>query len=98
VPQVSLNETVPLAGGFPPAFFSETQIMSTKTLSHAARPDWQRLLRYGSSSLAYLPLASIAYRVAFIDDLPLMDEQRGALASPCDNDVSGVSRTKRAAG
>ncbi len=71
--------------------------MSTKTLPDAARPDWRRLLRYGSSSLAYLPLASIAYRVAFIDDLPLMDEQRAALASPDDDDVSGASRPERAA-
>lgn len=71
--------------------------MSTKTLSDTARPDWRRLLRYRSSSLAYLPLASIAYRVAFIDDLPLPVQERAALASAGDNDVSGTSRIKRAA-
>jgi hypothetical protein len=71
--------------------------MSSKTLPDTARPDWRRLLRYGSSSLAYLPLASIAYRVAFIDDLPLPDEERAAVASACDNDVSGARRPERAA-
>jgi len=34
----------------------------------------RQFLKLGMTSLAYLPLASIAYRTAYASDLPLLDE------------------------
>jgi hypothetical protein len=88
VPQVSSIETAPLAGGFPPAFFSETQLMVNKNRSDEACAGGLSSLLHSMTSLAYLPLASTAYRVAFTDDPSLTDDKGpGAVAPAHVNDA-----------